>query len=453
MENNIKNTICKQAWNYPIVNLANNEVSMCCHSRHHKVTVEDISRLGKDIFTKFEPIRQAKLDLLNGVQTENCSYCWSLEKNGQKSSRSTFDEFSKYVFYSEHYKGKTMDEINDILLNLTNEQKTDLAENLDYVNNVEIALGNTCDLKCVYCNEFFSTQWIAEKIKYKEIPVSFIKDVDTDTNNELEKVWWEWFNESVSKKTSIVGFIGGEPLIISKLYEYLDRILGKFSSMEIKRPLYISVVTNFNTPSNYFEKFIKLIPSIASTDLKLDLNVSLESLGARTEFIRTGTKWDRLKSNVEETLLTLSKLENKNCVSFNFMLALNSLCISDLPNFIKWVIELQQKYGVPINLRGSPVVYPGWLSPSTLPLRFNYYIDIAIGLLKKEKVNRQDYLFGPWDEYIQQLTEVKKGVGTNKELYADFVNNIDTLSERRGLSFENTFPEMMGFYNECKKKL
>jgi hypothetical protein len=49
--------------------------------------------------------------------------------------------------------------------------------------------------------------------------------------------------------------------------------------------------------------------------------------------------------------------------------------------------------------------------------------------------------------------DVKKGVGTNKQLYAEFVDNINTLSERRNLSFPDTFPEMMGFYNECKKKL
>jgi hypothetical protein len=389
---------------------------------------------------------------LNGIQTENCSYCWNLENKGLRSSRTGFDEFSKYISNTEYYKGKTVSEVEDILLNLSDEQKTDLAENLDYINNVEIALGNTCDLKCVYCNEFFSSQWIAEKIKYNEIPISFIKDVDANTNNELEKVWWEWFNDSVSKNTTIVGFIGGEPLIISKLYEYVDKILIKFSDVKITRPIYLSIVTNFNTPQQYFDKFIELIPRIADTNLILDLNVSLESLGTRTEFIRTGTKWARLKSNIEETLLTLSKLENKKCVSFNFMLAMNSLCISDLPNFVKWVIKLQNKYGIPINLRGSQVVYPGWLSPTILPLRFSFYVDIAIELLKKEKVNRSNYLFGPWDEYIKQLKEIKKGIGTstNNAALAEFAKNIEMLEERRSLSFLDTFPEMFDFYIGCK---
>lgn len=460
MASNIRDTICKAAWDYPIVNLSNNEISMCCHAKHHKISGEDIDRLGKHIFTKFEPIRQAKLDLLNGIQNKNCSYCWELENKGLRSSRTGFDQFSNYVYSTEYYKGKSETEVASTLLNLTDDQKDDLATNLDYVNNVEIALGNTCDLKCVYCNEYFSTQWITEKIKYNELPISFIKDVDASTNSKLEAVWWEWFNESVSEKTTVVGFIGGEPLIISKLYEYVEKILDRMPHTVIKRPMYLSVVTNFNTPDQYFNKFINLLPRIAETNLILDLNVSLESLGSKTEFIRTGTKWDRLKENIEKTLSIISKLPTINrsghvygkSVSFNFMIALNALCISDLPNFMKWVIELQNKYEVPINLRGSQVVYPHWLSPNILPISYITYVDEAIKLLEDEKVKKELYLFGPWDTYIQQLNALKLGIGTNADtaILADFTKNIDKIEVRRGLQFFDTFPEMIDFYIDCK---
>ena len=454
MENDIKNTICKKAWNYPIINLANNEVSMCCHSKHHKISNEDIARLGKDIFTKFEPIRQAKLDLLNGIQTDNCSYCWKLENKGLKSSRSNhgFDKFAEYISHTNYYKNTSVADLKNILLTLTDEQKDELATNIDAVDNVEIALGNTCDLKCVYCNEFFSSQWITEKIKYKEIPATFIKNIDSITNSNLEKVWWEWFNTSVSKTTTIIGFIGGEPLIINKLYEYIDKILNKLTEEKVNRPLYLSVVTNFNTPDQYFKKFMELIPKIDAANIILDLNISLEAVGGRTEFIRTGTKWEKLKSNIEETLSLLSKLENKKCVAFSFMIALNALCISDLPNFIKWIIEIQNKYGVPINLRGNQVVYPEWLSPTILPKKYISYIDTTIDLLKSEGVIRDGYLFGPWDLYIMQLNDLKKGIGSNMNtnILSDFSKNIDQLSDRRSLDFFSTFPEMTDFYIECK---
>jgi len=392
--------------------------------------------------------------LLNGIQTDNCSYCWQLENKGLKSSRygHGFNRFAEYIQHAEHYEGKSLAETQDILLNLTDEQKEDLATNVDYINNAEIALGNTCDLKCVYCNEFFSSQWITEKVKYKEIPMTFAKEVDPETNSMLESAWWEWFADRVSKTTTIIGFIGGEPLIISKLYDYIDKILIKFTEEKVDRPVYLSIVTNFNTPEQYFKKFIDLIPRIASTNLVLDLNVSLEAVGDRTEFIRTGTKWERLQANVEETLSVLSKLENKKCVSFNFMLALNALCVSDLPNFFKWVIELQRKYDIPINLRGGQVVYPNWLSTTILPSSYITYVDEAIDVLKNEKMKRNDYLFGPWDEYIRQLYDLKKSIGSNTDTTAlsKFSKNIDQLSERRSLDFFSTFPEMTEFYIDCK---
>lgn len=454
MQNNIADTICKKAWDYPIVNLANNEISMCCHSKHHKISNEDITRLGKDIFTKFEPIRQAKLDLLNGIQTDNCSYCWKLENNGLKSSRHGhgFGRFAEYVEHANHYKGKKAPEIKNMLMNLTDEQKEDLATNIDFVNNVEIALGNTCDLKCVYCNEFFSTQWITEKIKYKEIPINFSKDVDPIANSNLEKAWWEWFYARVANTTTIIGFIGGEPLIISKLYEYIDLILVKFSEVKVNRPVYLSVVTNFNTPEQYFNKFMDLIPRIANTDLVLDLNISLESVGERTEFIRTGTKWERFTSNIDQMLSLMNKMENKKCVSINLMLALNALCVSDLPNFFNWVISIQRKYGIPINLRGGTVVYPNWLSTTILPPSYRSYVDDAIEILKNEKGRPDGYLFGTWEEYITQLYELKNSIGTNTDvnLLSDFSKNIDQLSERRSLDFFSAFPEMIDFYMKCK---
>ena len=226
MANNIKSTICRAAWGYPILNLSNNEISMCCHSKHHKVTNQDIDTLGTDLFTKYDPIKQAKMDLLNGVQTSNCSYCWDIENKGMKSSRSGIDGFIYYLADNNYFGTKDFITIQQRLLNLTEEEKKDLSEKLDSPYNIEISLGNSCDLKCMYCNESFSSQWAVEKIKYKELDKSFMpNEISQHTTKKIEETWWEWFENQVFDKVEIIGFIGGEPLIIDKLYDYIIIII------------------------------------------------------------------------------------------------------------------------------------------------------------------------------------------------------------------------------------
>ena len=461
MASNIESTICRAAWDYPVLNLSNNEISMCCHSKHHKITDADIATLGTDLFTKYIPIKQAKTDLLNGVQTSNCSYCWDIENKVMKSSRTGLDGFVKYLADNNYYNTTNFTTIADILLNLTEEQKINLAENMDSPHNIEIALGNTCDLKCMYCNEFFSSQWAVEKIKYKELDKSFMpNEVSTSTTSKMEEVWWDWFENQVFNKVWVIGFIGGEPLIMDKLYNYIDRILNKYKNTTPTHPIFISIVTNFNTPDAYFNKFLGLVNKIARTPwITLDLSVSLESMGNRTEFVRTGSDWERIQDNLDKLLTEINNLkadhviQAENKIAVNIMAALNALCISDLPNFFKWVVDLQTTYNLPINIRGSQVVYPQWLSPGILPESYVEYIEQSITILENGKLDNNKYLFGYWTNYIDHLKEVAKGIQrSDKDITArkSFVDNIDLLTVRRNLDFNKTFPEMIEFYEMCK---
>jgi hypothetical protein len=143
----------------------------------------------------------------------------------------------------------------------------------------------------------------------------------------------------------------------------------------------------------------------------------------------------------------------ENKIVVNFMSALNALCISDLPNFFNWVVNLQNIYNIPINIRGSQVVYPRWLSPSILPKSFLEYIEKSIIILENGKLENNKYLFGCWTNYINHLKEVAKGIeSTDKDIKSrkSFINNIDILTSRRNLDFAKVFPEMIEFYEMCK---
>jgi hypothetical protein len=192
--------------------------------------------------------------------------------------------------------------------------------------------------------------------------------------------------------------------------------------------------------------------------LKLDFNVSCEAIGDRAEFIRTGTDWQLMTANIDKFLVFLQEHDPEQFrVIFNFQIALNALCISDLPNFFKFVIELQKKTGRRIHLRPNQIVYPQWLDPYILPPEYARYIDKSIKILQNEMVEINDHSkyspYGQWSAYVEFLKTIKDGIlnpDKNIQSRKEFTENIDKLTTRRNLNFAATFPEMVDFYNECK---
>ena len=440
----IKKTICDSAWNYPVVNFFNNEVSMCCHARHQKVTEKDVDKFGKDLFTKFDPLMKAKMDLLNGVQTPNCSYCWESENKNLESVRHSYNQTKKY-FYEENV---TLDYLSE-------DQKEKIA-NISTPRLIEISLGNTCDLKCMYCNAIFSSQWAVEDLKFNDVSKDYYNNANNSIVTEkMEKAWWEWFDTGIYNDAISIGLIGGEPLIIDKTYEYIQKILERCKNRKNSWPVTISIVTNLNANETYFNKLLQIIPDIINNpNVMLDLSVSGESLGERAEFIRTGLKWNRFEKNVNSILQIAS--QNKNKIHFSFMIAVNALCVSTFPQFIQWAADLQEKYQCPINLRGSQVVYPIWLRPSILSDDYIGHLEQAKQIVEQNKLLDKNYMYGKWTDYSIQIDNVIKAImHPDKDLQGRkiFVEKLDLLCKRRNLDFKKTFPEMIEFYERCSSNV
>jgi len=459
----IINTICRYAWDYPVLGIARNELRFCCRSHPNKIPEKDYQR-EHHLFTGFIPIIEVRKSLLKGIRHPNCATCWELEDAVGRSPRTNFEEFSLWVHKHNVWPGLSRSEVRDRLLNLNDDLIEDLIK-INVTRMIEISLGNTCDLKCVYCNHHYSSQWATEKLKYKEITLENIEDELPKTNTLYEDIFWKWFEIESGASTHAINFIGGEPLIIDKFYTYLDRIISFY---EINPPakdyIDISVVSNFNTPPKLYQKFLsKTLDIILSEKIKLDMNVSIESIGKRAEFIRTGTDWELLNSNINKfisyvDMTDLNKDDRK--VIFNLQIALNALCVSDLPNFFRYVVDLEKNNERKIHIRQNQITDPGWLSPGILPPEYVVYIDESIKIIEEhlavqvEKNTLREYSpFGSWDRYVIFLKSVRKNIeNPNKNIQArkDFAYNIDKLCERRKLNFHETFPEMIEFYNLCK---
>lgn len=459
MPNDILQTACEYAWTYPVLNIGERTLRNCCRTPQEKISLENLN-LGTDLFKKFIPIRSIKYDLLRGIKNNNCSTCWDTEAVGGTSSRTGFERFAKFINATK-WLNITLEETKAKLLNLSDDDINELV-NWEHPKKVEIMLSTICDLKCVYCNDTFSSQWYSEKVKYKEIP---IKQANTNVE-EYENIWWSWF-ESVACETVVdISFVGGEPLLDVKLYQYINRILNIRQEKNITSNLVISIVTNFNTPKKYLNEFLKLLQRISNTkNVHLSVCISFESLEKQNSFIRTGSKWELFQDNINEMMIFLKNNKIYKSITIHALPAFCSLSVSNMLPFVSYVVSLMEKHSRLMLISKTHVSHPLWSSPFILTPDYITYIDETIEYLKNLKIQNLDHVqlpyFNTWKkEFIQYLDSIKTGivnVNTNlnsseiNELRKDFANNIDKIVARNTLDFNSTFPEMIDFYNLCKE--
>ena len=466
MNKSIEDTACSLAWDYPVLNFADTGLRYCCRSSPNFLSDDDIDK-GVEIFNNNDYIKAIRKDLLTGVKSPSCGACWVIESQGGWGPRTRLKGLAKMLKSCNFWSGFSLEQVTDRLLNLSENDIEELIK-LELPRMIEISLGNTCDLKCTYCNHHYSSQWAVERFKYGEIDQNtFDKLSHKNTNNRYEDIWWNWFEKTASHHANWINFIGGEPLIMEKFYTYVDRVIDIY-----EKPIYgcqprvISVISNFNTPEKFYQKFMSTTSRILdSKSITLDMNVSCESIGDRAAFIRYGTNWDiilghidKLFNFVKDNNISNTRPDTKPFM-FGFQMALNTLCISDLPNFFKWVVELQKNWtSIPIGLRQNQVAYPNWMNPNILPSEYASYIDESIDILSSNLGLVDDTLrhdFGKWSMYIKFLQTIRNGIyNPVKDQSAQklFAINIDTLCNRRNLDFASTFPEMLPFYNSYAKK-
>ena len=445
-------TICDLKWNYPIFNMDRGEFRSCCRTPSRRVTEDELNEKSIDAFLNSDHQIKSRLALINGERHNDCRSCWNLEDSNMASPRHSPKKFFEHLS-KRNQIDKSLKFSNDTL-------KVELSKisSLDHKSlksyhpyMLEISLGNTCDMKCMYCSHHYSTQWGTEKIKWGEITQEQYDSEFPKAPESFDEKFWEWF-DTVKLHLGRLGIIGGEPLIMPEFYVFVDKLIEKISQISDvkKEKMSFWIVTNMNTPPAYLEKFFKYLPKMTEV-FNVEILVSMESVGSRAEYIRNGVNWNRFVSNLDKLL---SKKELK--FDFGFILSLNVLNVASIKEFIQFTEQLYFKYDKPVALKHNIISYPDMQSPFILTPDFANYIDDCISYMKTRTSLMplvSDY-FGRWDQYIvflQTLSDsIKNNVNDSTRQRKSFATWFDTYDHRRKLNLLETFPEYVEFYKLCK---
>lgn len=426
-----KDTFCIFRWDQSVINFSASEIRTCCRTVPRVAKTEEIDKHGKSIFLNSDYLLERRKEMLDGVRHEDCKECWDMEDKGLQSFRKTqFDPGES----SEEFISRVAD---------TNPANFHYSQN---PHSLILFIGNTCDLKCLYCGSTLSTSWAQEELKFGVIDEARYKALTTPVIG-FDDLFWNFFDE---KKESFyhISFVGGEPLAMKKFYQFLERITEAYEKSALNHRLTICVTSNLNASEKTFETFLNTIKKLRSHHIEIKIDGSIDTTGDRAAYIRSGVSWDRWKANFEK-LLQLKDINLKMTV----IPSISALSISSFGTLIDELAHLQEKYNRPIRIQENLIMTPSFLSPLILTPDYADYLEKVIPRIRAAGLMTES-ITESYAGFVERLMEnIRQGQdsATNSKYRREFTGFIKAMDKRRETDFHKTFPEMKAFFELCER--
>jgi organic radical activating enzyme len=387
-------TFCVLPWIH-LAAYPNGMASLCCISDHTEYknmarnsgeNAKPLSLNGESINTMLNSdfFKTTRLQMLNNEIPSACKRCFEEESNGKRSKRQ--EEMNRFDFNQKRAALST---------------QADGSIPLD-LKFVELRLGNLCNVKCRTCNPGSSSKWSAEyQVMQKDL--DFVEKHEKMINcswTESDAFWEDLlFN---SKNIELIYINGGEPTLVEKHWQCLERLIEKGHNKNM------TLWYNINM-THLPEKLI----SLWSKFKKVIVFASIDDLYERNSYIRSGSDWNEVIKNLD-ILQSHKWIETSICQTVNWM---NIYYLDEFYAFMK-----ARGLDVHLNL----VYNPGFLDPVILSRELK---DIVLKKITTIDSWKYDYL--------------KNHLSSegNNSLFSNGLNYNNYLDKTRNQSFKETFSE------------
>jgi organic radical activating enzyme len=219
-------------------------------------------------------------DFLAGKKPQNCRRCWNEERAGRTSKRM-----------------HTLDRLKHMI---TDQAWTADARPLMFL---DLKLGNICNLKCRICGSWSSSTFAAEEL------ANLGPNEDRKSNHHYHMLragawprenptFWQEI-EQVSEQIRYIEFTGGEPFMIQEHFDLLQGL--------VDRGLADRIEIHYNTNGTQWPEHAEQIWSHFKT---VEIAFSIDDVGARFEYQRTGAVWSEVVENINKFRLMRARHNN-----------------------------------------------------------------------------------------------------------------------------------------------
>jgi len=241
------------------------DIYPCCSNNYSEPFGNTKTISLKEAFNN-DKMKQLRLNMLNNVKSDICDFCYKHEEAGPFSFRT----------YSLEHFGQRFDEV----VPTTQEDGTVEDFKMRYF---DIRFSNICNFKCRTCGAEFSSQWGAEMNKNHDKNHPIVIHADDGKGDLLKEVLTH------VEHIDLAYFAGGEPLITEEHYVILEEMIRRGRT---------DVTLRYNTNASNIKYKGHDILDLWKHFKKVELSCSVDHYGEKAEFLRHGTDWGQVESNL-----------------------------------------------------------------------------------------------------------------------------------------------------------
>jgi MoaA/NifB/PqqE/SkfB family radical SAM enzyme len=251
--------------------------------------------------TSMQNLRQQFID---GKQPQTCRKCWREERAGRTSKRM-----------------HTLDRLKHMLAD-----ETEWTADAKPLMFLDLKLGNICNLKCRICGSWSSSTFATEEL------ANLGPTEDRKTNHHYQMLrQGAWPRENprfwaeiaqVSDQIQYIEFTGGEPFMIQEHFDLLQGL--------VDRGLAHRIEIHYNTNGTQYPE---QGPAIWRHFGHVEIAVSIDDVGERFEYQRTGAVWAEVEANIARFKQLRAELPN---FSLQVCSTVNVFNVFYLPELAAW---------------------------------------------------------------------------------------------------------------------
>ena len=354
-----------------------------------------------------------RLQLLDGRQPHSCRKCYEQEENHIRS----FRDSANFMF--SHHINSAAD--------WTNADGTVNEMKLRYW---DFRFSNLCNMKCRMCGHQASSAWHSDMQElYGEDsvpPQVVIRTIDNSVDD-----LYQILDQQIDNVEEIY-FAGGEPLIMDEHYYILETLIAR-GRTDVK------IRYNTNLLKIKYKHWDNL--ELWSKFDKVDVMASIDAIGPRAEYIRSGTVWDTINENVRRLIAAPT-------IIFHVQPTIQVLNLLHLPDLVDYLLDC----GLPISLLhlNNVLTHPIHYHVNTLHDDYKALarrrLDQHIAALADEKIRnklREDY-----DSILSYMhSDDGRSRAEVKKLHQLFMDQTSALDAVRNEKFLDVFPELHDHYH------
>lgn len=365
------------------------KITPCCaasdQTQHDYGNVKDFATY-TDIINQ-DSFNTLRRNMLDGVETDVCNYCYQAESHGGESFRTSKNSMLDQMI--------SMDEIKQ----MTN---PDGSVNDFKMRYWDVRFSNVCNLACRMCGPDYS-HTLAKEYEIKFNGSYVVNAHDTDN-----------FEEMIAKYGPLdelydIYFAGGEVMFQKEHWQMLDHLvkIGKTDVM-------LMYNTNLTKLDYDGFKLLDYIPKFKD----VTFTVSLDGTGDLLEYIRWGSRWNEIVKNLD----AVKQFDNVNLRVNHVTMFYNLLALPNTLEFLYGNNYLEKAYELDLFIANESQNHVGAL-PDSL----------------KEKVKISLTQSNYYNIMKQKIDAVIDAMMTTKHPFPK--EHIQEMDQRRGCNVINVIPE------------